>query len=159
VQVTKQLGGTGWGFLVGEAPRDLIIDHNTIDADGTTVLYVYGGSTTARTVLTGFQFTNNAARHGEYGINGAAASTGTLTFQMFFPTALFTGNWLSGGSSSRYPPGNTFEEPFDIKATSSSGQRPGANVYALLRAMEGVKQGSMPPSAPTGLHQVILSAR
>jgi hypothetical protein len=159
VQLTKQLGGTGWGFLVGQAPRNLVIDHNTIDSDGNTVLYVYGGSTTARTILTGFQFTNNAARHGEYGVNGAAASTGTLTFQMFFPTAVFTGNWLSGGNSSRYPPGNTFEEPFDIKATSSSGQRPGANVFVLLRAMEGVKQGSMPPTAPTGLHQVILSTR
>jgi len=144
VSLRTSLGGTGWGFLVGEAPRDLTIDHNTIDSDGSTLLYAYGGPSSARTILTGFTFTNNAARHGEYGINGAAASTGTLTFQMFFPTAIFTGNWLSGGSSSRYPPGNTFQEPFDTKATVRLPQGPGANVYSLLVAMESVVRGIMP---------------
>lgn len=159
--VTTQLGGTGWGFLVGQAPRNLTIDHNTIDADGTTVLYVYGGSASGRTILEGFRFTNNAARHGEYGINGAAASTGTLTFQMFFPTAVFTGNWLSGGSSSRYPPGNMFQEPFDTRATEAVVQGPGANVYRLLRVMDNVIQGLLPgdrPERPKNL-QFISSAR
>jgi len=161
ISLTTELGGTGWGFLVGEAPKNLIIDRNTIDSNGTTVLYAYGGKTQERTILNGFQFTGNAARHGEYGINGAAASTGTLTFKMFFPTAVFTGNWLSGGTSSRYPAGNTFQEPFDVKATVPMPQGPGANVYSLLRVMESVVQGIMPvvPARPKGLHQVISSGQ
>ena len=147
--LTTTLGGTAWGFLVGEAVRDLTIDHNTIDSDGTTVLYAYGGTAAAPKPMHGFTFTNNAARHGEYGINGASASTGTLTFQMYFPSLTFTGNWLSGGTAGRYPPGNTFQEPFEIK-TGTSGvaitDGPGANVGWLLKIMESVIKGvdSMP---------------
>jgi hypothetical protein len=152
--MTTKLGGTAWGFLVGEAVRDLTIDRNTIDSDGTTVLYAYGGTAAAPKPMHGFTFTNNAARHGEYGINGASASTGTLTFQMYFPSVTFTGNWLSGGSSARYPPGNTFQEPFDTKATLSVGQTndgPGANAAWLLRLMDSVLRGvvPIPPGPPT----------
>jgi hypothetical protein len=72
------------------------IDHNTFDIDGTTILYAYGGTDTAPRRIINFVFTNNNAPHRDYGINGASASTGTLTFQMYFPSAVVTGNWLSG---------------------------------------------------------------
>ena len=37
--VTTKLGGNGWGMLIGDGPRDIVIDRNTLDLDGTTVLY------------------------------------------------------------------------------------------------------------------------
>ena len=159
--VTTVLGGTAWAFLVGEAVRNLTIDHNTIDSDGTTVLYAYGGTSTAPKPMPGFTFTNNAARHGTYGINGANASTGSLTFQMYFPSAIFAGNWLSGGSSSQYPPGNRFEEPFDMKlptgpGSATSAPETGANLRVLLSIIENVVRGVgvRVPDPPGGVRVV-----
>ena len=83
--MTTELGGNGWAILIGDEPRDVVIDHNTFDFDGTTVLYAYGGTSGAPRRMTGFQFTNNAAPHGDYGINGASASTGTLRSRCTFP--------------------------------------------------------------------------
>jgi len=141
--VTTGLGGTGWAFLAGEGIRDLTINRNSIDFDGTTLLYAYGGTKSAPKPMPGFKFTNNAARHGQYGINGADASTGTLTFQMYFPDPVVTGNWLSGGTSSRYPSGNRFEEPFDLKLTSAPASAPvqGADVGHLLPLVETIQSG------------------
>ena len=34
--VTTELGGSGWPLLIGDAPKDIVIDHNTFDFDGTT---------------------------------------------------------------------------------------------------------------------------
>jgi hypothetical protein len=130
--VTSTLGGNGWIALVGEGPQDVVIDHNTFEFDGTTVLYVYG-----KAKLTGFQFTNNASPHGTYGINGAGASTGTLTLQTFFTNPVVKGNWLSGGASGRYPAGNRFDAPFDSTAAGTTG----ADLAALRRVIDGVKRG------------------
>src|SRR4029077_3411154 len=75
--ITTRLGGNGWGILIGDEPRDVVIDRNTFDIDGTTVLYAYGGTASAPRKITGFRFTNNVAPHQAYGINGASASSGT----------------------------------------------------------------------------------
>jgi hypothetical protein len=133
--ITTRLGGEGWGVLVGDGPRDLVIEHNTFEFDGTTVLYAYGSPK-----LEGFRFVGNAAPHGTYGINGAGASTGTLTFQMFFEKPVVTGNWLSGGSSSRYPPGNRFDSPFDPSAAGSAG----ADLARLRALADAIPKGVMP---------------
>ena len=159
-EVTTALGGAGWPFLVGEAVRNLVIDHNTIDFDGTTLLYAYGGTSTAPKAMPGFRFTNNSTRHNQYGINGADASTGTLTIQMYFPSSVITGNWLSGGSSSRYPAGNEFQEPFEIRIPSLgeilSAQARGANVRLVLVVMDNVRKGLMidHPGAPNGVRVI-----
>lgn len=148
--VTTALGGNGWGVLIGDEPRDILVDRNTFEFDGTTVLYAHGGTSTAPRTIAGFQFTNNAAPHGQYGINGGDASTGTLTLLKYFPGAVVTGNWLSGGNSSRYPPGNRFESPFnaglDARVTASTPIGPpatGADVARLLAMVARVQSGLM----------------
>jgi hypothetical protein len=153
--VTTAMGGPAWGFLVGDAVRDLVIDRNTIDFDGTTLLYAYGGTKSAPRQMPGFRFTNNATRHGQYGINGADASTGTLTLQMYFPSPVITGNWLSGGSSSRYPAGNTYQEPFEIRWPTASdpltaATGPGASLRLIVNAIDNVQRGVLvvPPQRP-----------
>lgn len=135
--ITTRLGGNGWAILIGDGPRDVVIDHNTFEFDGTTLVYAYGSPPAS-----GFVFTNNAATHGTYGINGAGASTGTLTLQTFFPGAVVKGNWLSGGPAARYPPGNRFEAPFDAKAASPAG----ANLALLQPLIGAVARGSAPPA-------------
>jgi hypothetical protein len=132
--VTTRLGGNGWGMLVGDGPRDLTIDRNTFIFDGTTLLYAYGTPK-----IQGFQFTRNAAPHGQYGINGAGASTGTAALQKFFDRPVVTDNWLSGGPNGRYPAGNRYESPFD----PARGGAAGADV-GQLRALAGeVARGVM----------------
>jgi hypothetical protein len=161
--ITTHLGGNGWAILIGDGPRTVTFDHNTFDFDGTTLLYAYGGSATAPKTVVPFQFTNNAARHNDYGINGADASTGTLTLQMYFPGSIVTGNWLSGGSASRYPAGNRFDVPFDnglATASSSTVPSTGANVAKLMPLLTTVPQGLMTgvPQAPKNV-RIISSGR
>ena len=44
--VKTSLGGNGWFMIIGDEPRDITIEHNTFDSDGTTVVNVYGGTST-----------------------------------------------------------------------------------------------------------------
>jgi hypothetical protein len=147
--------------LIGDEPRDVLFDRNTFDFDGTTLLYAYGGTATAPRAIAGFRFTNNAAPHGEYGINGADASTGTLTLKRYFPDSVVTGNWLSGGNSSKYPAGNRFDNPFNAGLTgpapsSTASRPPGADVTRLLARVAAIRAGSMPagPHRPAGVRIV-----
>ena len=110
--IRQWFGGNGWGVLIGDGPRNVVLTHNTFDYDGTTLLYVYGGSASAPAVVNGFTFTYNAAPNNSYGINGASASPGALTVQMYFPGSTITGNWISGANASKYPDGNRTEAPF-----------------------------------------------
>jgi hypothetical protein len=157
--VTTALAGNGWGVLIGDEPRGIVFDRNTFEFDGTTLLYAYGGTSAAPKTIMDFQFTNNAAPHGQYGINGADASTGTLTLQRYFPGAVVTGNWLSGGNSAKYPAGNRFENPFNAGLKASSGASPagprpaGADVPRLLALMPAIRAGLM--TAPPQPHGVL----
>jgi hypothetical protein len=133
--VTTKLGGNGWGMLVGDGPRDVTIAQNTWIFDGTTLLYAYG---TPR--IDGLRFVDNAAPHGQYGINGADASTGTVALQKLFTAPVVTGNWLSGGPSGRYPAGNRFDAPFDPAKAGGAGAD-----YARMRGLaDAVMAGTMP---------------
>jgi hypothetical protein len=111
--VRQSYGGTGWGMLIGEGPRDLVVTHNTFDFDGTTLVYLYGGTASSPTAMSGFVFTYNAGPNNQYGINGASASPGALALQMYAPGGTVTGNWISGANASKYPSGNRTEAPFD----------------------------------------------
>ena len=89
-------------------------------------------------------------------MNGDDASTGTLTLQMYFPDAIFTGNWLSGGPASRYPPGNRFDDGFKLNLTiaaGAAGNGPGANLARLLPLLQAIPNGLMIgiPQSPRNL--------
>jgi hypothetical protein len=155
--VTKTLGGSGWFLLIGDQPRDVTVEHNTIDFDGTTAVYAYGGTATAPRQITGFRFLNNALRHNQYGINGESSSYGNTALAAYFPGAVVQGNWFQGGASSRYPAGNFFSGAFadafmdlqkaDYRVSVSSiligratdGTNIGANMSTLL---DGVRVAS-----------------
>jgi hypothetical protein len=96
-------GGPGIFLMMGDEPRNVTVDHNTIDHAGSSLVSVYGGSTTDRREILGFKFTNNLARHGKYGIFGAGSSTGLPTIATYLPDAQVTRNLLSEGLAARYP--------------------------------------------------------
>jgi hypothetical protein len=126
-RISTALGGQGWFLLMGNEPRDILVDHNTIDHDGTTVVYAYGSSTTALPIR-GFQFTNNAARQGEYGLNGADYSP-TTAIAAYYPAGVVTGNWLQAGNAAAFPPGNwyvgTYPSAFVSQPTGDYRPAPG----------------------------------
>jgi hypothetical protein len=169
--VSRAFGGTGWFMLIGDEPRDIIVDHNTIDHDGSAVLYAHGGTATAPEQILGFQFTNNAVRHNSYGINGADSAFGNGVLAAYFPGSTVRGNWLSGGSASRYPAGNLFAGAFGdafvnaaaadyrvapgsiLAGAATDGSAIGADIASVLTGTEGVVEGVSIkcPTAPGNL--------
>jgi PKD repeat protein len=171
-RLSTALGGNGWFVQLGDSPKDVTIDHNTVDSNGNTLVYVYGGTSTAPAVVDGFAYNANASRHGSYGIN-SSAGYGYLTLNKYFPGYEFRTNYLAGASVSRYPPApNTLvQAPFEnqfvdsaagdytvpegriLKRAAWDGTDIGADYPALKAALQGVLEGvpsdeGLPPPEP-----------
>ena len=164
-RITTALGGQGWFMLLGNEPRDIVVDHNTIDHDGSTVVYAYGNSTSALPIR-GFQFTNNATRQNDYGLNGADYSPSTA-IAAYYPGGVVTGNWLQGGNAAWYPGGNWFVGTYAsaFVSLSTGDYRPapggvligtatdrtniGADMTVLLSAVAGVVEGTPASTRPS----------
>jgi hypothetical protein len=142
--ISQSLGGSGWFLLIGDEPRYITFDHNTIDFDGTTAVYAYGGTATAPRRILNFRFVNNALRHNQYGINGASTSYGNAALAMYFPGAVVQGNWLQGGTESRYPAGNFFSGSFASAFMDSANGDYRVSVSSVLigRATDGTNIGA-----------------
>lgn len=111
--ISTAYGGAGWFLLIGDEPRDVVFDHNTIAHGGTALIFAYGGTAAAPRQIQGLRFTNNAARHNTYGINGEFFSYGNGILDGFFPGAITGANYLAGASSARYPAGTVVSGPFE----------------------------------------------
>jgi hypothetical protein len=175
--ITTTLGGSGWFLLIGDQPRDVVIDHNTIDVDGTTLVYAYGGTAASPETIAGFRFTNNATRHNSYGINGANAAWGSGTLAAYFPGSVVQGNWFQGGTASRYPAGNYFSGAFEqafvnlaagdyraapgglLTGAATDGTNIGADVEAVVAGVANVMDGAtrQRPTPPPNLRVVTVS--
>ena len=95
-----------WFAVIGAAPRDITIDHNTIDNDGSAVIEFYGSGSTVS--IYGFVLTNNLMRRNSYGIFGANAGEGTKALSAYTPGAIVLRNTFAGAAASLYPAGNDF---------------------------------------------------
>ena len=116
--VSSAYGGNGWFLLLGDGPRDVLIDHNTISHSGSSFTFLYGGSSTDPREMYNVRITNNAARHGSYGVNGDYFGYGNGVINGFLPGGIVAGNYLPGGKASRYPAGNRFDGSFDAECVS-----------------------------------------
>jgi hypothetical protein len=103
-------GGDGYFMLLSDAPRDIVVDHNTIvqRASGGVVKIAHG-------VSPNITLTNNIAAHGDYGIIGTTHGIGNDSIAAFLPGARITGNVFAGGKSAVYPRGNLFPSLPDFK--------------------------------------------
>lgn len=96
-------GGDGYFALIGGSPSEVVIDHNTIvQRSSGGVLKLADGATS------GFRYTNNLSRHGDYGIIGTDHGIGEDSIQAFLPGARIEQNVLAEGDAARYPAGNYF---------------------------------------------------
>ena len=172
--ISTALGGTGWFMVAGDEPRNLVIDHNTLDGDGTSIVFLYGGTAAAPRQILGFQFTNNAARHNLYGLNAANVGYGLAAISAYLPGAIVEGNWLPGGTAAKYPVGNSFGGAFPdafvsaatgdyrrspsstLLAGSTDGTPIGADTNTLLDLLPRIVSGvSIPPKPPTTVRIII----
>ena len=159
-RLATTLGGSAWFMQLGDGPRDLTIEHNTIDSNGSSVVYVYGSE-----LIYGFKYNDNASRHGNYGIN-SSVGYGLPTFTKYFPDYEFRTNYFAGATLSRYPPppfpvpypfedqfvnsgagDYTLREGSVLKGAAHDGTDIGAHYPALKAALEGVREG-VPPGPP-----------
>ena len=116
--VSTSYGGNAWFLLIGDGPKDVLVDHNTVSHNGSSFAFLYGGSSSDPREMYNVRMTNNAARHGSYGINGDYFGYGNGVIKGFLPGGSVTGNYLAGGSASRYPAGNRFAGTFDAEFES-----------------------------------------
>jgi hypothetical protein len=107
----KNWGGNAYAFMLGGGPRDIVIDHNTIvqeHAEG--LVLAYGPP------VLGFSFTNNIARHNNYGIMGSDHSPGADAISAYFPASQIVGNVIADGDPARYPRDNRFPSSAEFRA-------------------------------------------
>jgi hypothetical protein len=168
-------GGHGWFLLIGDAPREVVIDHNTISHSGSAVLYAYGGTSADPREMYGVRLTNNAMRHNAYGINGDFFGYGNGVISGFSPDGTVSANYLAGGPAARYPAGNLvtgrFEAGFvnpaagdfrlragsELRNAASDGGDIGADaesVQSRVAAVETGVEGEPPVARPANLRIV-----
>jgi hypothetical protein len=108
-------GGPGRFIQIGNEPRDLTIDHNTVVQNG-HVVFVYGGTRGAEMPVRGVSITSNLFQKGSWGIAGNGLAEGNDTIATYFPESLILRNTIAGAQASRYPPQNLFPELSEWKA-------------------------------------------
>ena len=68
-------GGDGRFLLIGDAPSDIVVDHNTVIQTG-SILHCHGELNGRPWRVHDLQFTNNIALHNDYGIVGDGVRLG-----------------------------------------------------------------------------------
>jgi hypothetical protein len=165
-------GGVGIFVQVGNSPRSIVIERNTVLHSG-TVLNVYGTKSGAPWVVDGFAFRDNLTRHNAYGIKGDGLATGQQTLATYFTGLVFDRNVLAGGPASKYPAGNYFPSEAEFLAAfvnaggedfslvpgsafatdATDGGAVGADVARLNAAI----RGGVPAPTPTGPATGVIS--
>jgi hypothetical protein len=103
-------GGEGRFVQIGNQPRDITVEKNTVFQSG-SVVHVYGKP------IEGFVFRNNMARHNKYGIVGDSVGIGNAAIGRYFPGAAIDRNVLAGGNAASYPAGNFFPSVTEYEAS------------------------------------------
>jgi PKD repeat protein len=150
--MTTSLGGPARFMQIDAGPRDIVLEHNTIDANGSGVVYVVGGLEADPAEVQGFQMIANAARHGSYGIHGAHFLYGNEIIAHYFPGAVFESNYLAGAVASKYPSGTLVTPPFEDQFVNTA-----AGDYTVRRG--SILEGAGPGNSHVGADYPGLLAR
>ncbi len=113
--IDARWGGQGIFLQIGNNPRGLVIEHNTVVHSGTAIK-VYGRKNGAPWPVDGFVFRDNLMRHNTYGVIGDQQGPGQPTLSAYFHGLQFERNVLAGGQPSLYPGVNYFPSLADFEA-------------------------------------------
>ena len=107
--ISTSSAGTGDSYA-GDEPADIVVDGNTIIANGTSIVYAYAGtkmlsdgSKVAGEPITGFVYTNNLAKHGTYGFFTPAGPSAE-DYAFWLPGATIAHNVFAGAVTTKYYP-------------------------------------------------------
>ena len=99
----------GWFAVIGNAPKNVKFEHNTVDHDGSNLIRLYSGKATdGVTKILGFVVNANSWRVNTYGIAGDSHTQGVSSLNYFTPGAQLLSNAFAGGNPTMYPTGNDF---------------------------------------------------
>jgi len=115
------LGGNGWFMMIGNGPRELVVEHNTIQTDGP--VYLQGNSPGQNTGTPGFKFVGNIVQNiGDYGTslnyNGTDQKRGKYWREYFAPDGIMEGNAYAGDKSEFK---TNFPNDFHISTAEAAG--------------------------------------
>jgi hypothetical protein len=113
--IDSRWGGEGIFLQIGNNPRSVVVEHNTVVQSGTAVK-VYGRKSGAPWPVDGFIFRDNLMRHNTYGVMGDNQSPGQGTLTAYFTGLQFERNVLAGGQPSLYPATNYFPSVVEFEA-------------------------------------------
>ncbi|PYR33347.1 MAG: hypothetical protein DMF93_25455 [Acidobacteria bacterium] len=94
--------------VIGAGPKNITIDHNTVDNNGSSTIFIYGGATPTGIHILGFELTNNLLRGNSYAVYGDKYGEGNVAFTTYTPSALVLHNTFANESAKLYPVGNDF---------------------------------------------------
>jgi hypothetical protein len=154
--------------VIGSGPKNIVFDHNTVDNNGSSTVFIYGGYSPTGTQITGFELTNNLLRSNSYAVYGDKKGEGTAGLNYYTPNAIVLGNTFAGESAALYPTGNDFPtvalwladfvnvagRNYHLLSTSLSNDRGtdgldlGVNYTELENAMNGAYTAPPPPPPP-----------
>ncbi|MCU1385700.1 MAG: hypothetical protein JWL71_4397 [Acidobacteria bacterium] len=159
----------GWFAILGNAPKNITFDHNTVDSNGNNLMRLYAGvAPGGATHIVGLVMTDNSWRTNTYGIAGDQHTGGTDSLNFYAPGATVVGNAFAGGAAKAYPTGNDFPAlaawladfvsvaaaNYQLLAISplnnrsSDGTDTGVNFTTLNAALAGTSTATPPPPPP-----------
>lgn len=137
-------GAYGHGLEIQNA-SNVTFDHNTLDNDGTLILFAAAKTTPQLLLVTNFAFTNNVAPLAGLGIRGSSVASGNASINWYAPSATITGNRFSQalGLASTYPADNTYSG-LTLSDPMGSGYSVPAGGPAPLLAGRGTVGNGLP---------------
>jgi len=94
--------------IIGAGPKNITFDHNTADNNGSSTIFIYGGTTPTGVQILGFELTNNLLRSNAYAVYGDKYGEGNVAFSHYTPSAIVLHNTFANESAKYYPVGNDF---------------------------------------------------
>jgi len=94
--------------IIGAGPKNITFDHNTVDNNGASTIFIYGGATPTGVQIVGFTLTNNLLKQNSWAIYGDAIGPGQPALAHYAPGATVLRNTFAGASPKLYPVGNDF---------------------------------------------------
>jgi len=94
--------------VIGAGPKNITIDHNTVDNNGSSTIFIYGGASPTGVHILGFELTNNLLRSNAYGVYGDKYGEGNVAFANYTPSPIVLHNTFANESAKLYPVGNDF---------------------------------------------------
>jgi Carbohydrate binding module (family 6)/Right handed beta helix region len=155
--------------IIGAGPKNVRFDHNTVDNNGASTIFFYGGATpTGIVAVYGFELTNNLLRQNSWLIYGDAIGQGQPALDHYAPNATVLHNTFAGAAAKLYPIGNDFPTVaqwladfagpaagnYQLRSTSLSrgaatdGTDIGVDFAELNAALAAPPTGAQPPSVP-----------